>query len=99
MLLETFDNRYAQFLKEQDGYLVTVEGVDWYEYSGFMVPAYLPHCCLGITAEIVEEVLRISGRPFVRWDSRFGKVEGSEWWYVLKRGRWAFCPKTMVLGL
>jgi hypothetical protein len=82
-------NTYAQLLKEQGNYVLTVEGVDWYEYGGFMVPAYLPHCWPGITAEIAEEVLRISGRPFVRWSSCFGKVENGEWWYVLKRGSWA----------
>jgi hypothetical protein len=48
MPLETPDNRYAQFLKEQGGYLVTVEGVDWYGYNRFMIPAYLPHCCPNI---------------------------------------------------
>jgi hypothetical protein len=54
-----------------------------------MVPAYLPHCCPSITVEIAEKVLRISGRPFVRWDSCFGEVKSGEWWYVLKRGPWA----------
>ncbi|MBA7472909.1 hypothetical protein ES707_08241 [subsurface metagenome] len=88
MPLEISDNRYAQLLKEQGSYLVTVEGVDWYEYNRFMVPAYLPHCCPSITTEIAEKVLRISGRPFIRWDSHFGKVESGEWWYVLKRGPW-----------
>jgi hypothetical protein len=88
MPLDTADNRYARFLKEQDIYLVTVEGVDWYEYSGFMVPAYLPHCCPVITDKIAEDVLCISGRPFVRWDSHFGEIHNSQWWYVLKKGSW-----------
>lgn len=81
-------NTYAQLLKEQGTYVVTVEGIDWYEYRGFMVPAYLPHCCPEISPEAAEEVVRISDRPFARWDSEFGKVEISEWWYVLKRGPW-----------
>jgi hypothetical protein len=81
-------NTYAQFLKEQGKYVLNVEGVDWYEYSGFMVPAYLPHCCPAITSEIAKKVVRISGRPFVRWDSQFGGVENSQWWYVLKKGSW-----------
>ncbi len=83
------NNKYSQLLKEQGNYLITVEGVDWYDYGGFMIPAYLPHCCPSITRELALEVLQKSGRPFVRWDSGFGKVRSSEWWYVLKRGPWA----------
>lgn len=41
MPLETFDNRYAQLLKEQGNYVVSVKGVDWREYSGFIMLAYL----------------------------------------------------------
>lgn len=82
-------NEYARLLKEQGNYVITVEGVDWYSYSGFMIPAYLPHCCPSISPQISEKVVRISGRPFARWDSEFGKAEISEWWYVLKRGPWA----------
>jgi len=89
MTAEAFDNKYAQLLKEQNNYVITVDGVDWYSYSGFMMPAYLPHCCPQITPEMAKEVLRISARPFVRWDNRFGEVESGQWWYVLKRGLWA----------
>lgn len=89
MAIEDPSSTFVQLLKEQGTYFVTVEGINWYDYKGFMIPAYLPHCCPGITAEIAEEVLRISGRPFVRWDSRFGKVGNSQWWYILKRGPWA----------
>jgi hypothetical protein len=89
MTAEVLNNKYAQLLKEQGNYLVTVEGVDWYDYGGFMIPAYLPHCCPTFTQEVALKVLCESGRPFVRWDSRFGGVENSEWWYVLKRGPWA----------
>jgi hypothetical protein len=88
MTAQAFANKYAQLLDKQGNYVVTVKGIDWYEYSGFMIPAYLPHCCPIITTEIAEDVLRISGRPFVRWDSRFGEVENGQWWYVLKRGPW-----------
>ena len=89
MTAEIPDNKYAQLLKEQGNYVITVEGIDWYEYQGFMVPAYLPHCTPPISEAVAEEVLKISGRPFVRWDSHFGQVDSSEWWYVLKRGPWA----------
>jgi len=81
-------NKYACLLKEQGNYVVTVGGADWHDYSGFMMPAYLPHCCPDIGPQIAEEVVRISGRPFARWDSQYGQVENSEWWYVLKRGPW-----------
>ncbi len=89
MVTQASNNRYAQLLKEQGNYLVTVESVDWYDYEGFMIPAYLPHCCPTFTQEVALKVLHESGRPFVRWDSQFGGVENSEWWYVLKRGPWA----------
>jgi hypothetical protein len=82
-------NTYAQLLKEQGNYVITVEDVDWYGYSGFMIPAYLPHCCPPICSELAQEVVRISGRPFARWDTQFRQVANSKWWYVLKRGPWA----------
>ncbi len=91
MTTEIPDNKYAQFLKEQGNYVVTVEGVDWYEYQGFMEPAYLPHCCPKVTGELALEVLHESGRPFVRWDSDFAEVDESQWWYVLKSGQWDIC--------
>ena len=87
-MVEASRNVYAHFLKEQGSYVVTVEGVDWYDYGGFMLPAYLPHCCPLITRETAKEVVRISGKAFARWDTQFGQVEDSEWWYVLKRGPW-----------
>ncbi len=89
MTTQAFANKYAQLLDKQGSYVVTVKGVDWYEYSGFMIPAYLPHCTPPISEAVAKEVLKISARPFVRWDSRFGEVENSQWWYILKRGPWA----------
>lgn len=89
MMTQTSNSRFAQLLKEQGHYVITVEGIDWYEYSGFMMPAYLPHCVPEISENIAREVLRISNRLFARWDNGFGKVENSQWWYVLKRGSWA----------
>ncbi|MDD5326978.1 MAG: hypothetical protein PHY02_04075 [Phycisphaerae bacterium] len=89
MTLEDSISTFANFLKEQDTHLVTVEGINWYGYSGFMMPAYLPHCTPAISESVAEEVLKISGLPFVRWDAGFGKVvKETEWWYVLKRGPW-----------
>lgn len=82
-------NTFAQLLKEQGAYVVTVKGIDWYEYRGFMVPAYLPHCCPEISSEAAEEVVRISDRPFARWDSKFGQVKNTLWWYVVRKGTWS----------
>ena len=89
MTAEVSDNKYAQLLKEQGNYVLTIEGIDWYSYSGFMMPAYLPHCCPVINPQIAEQVMRISGQPFARWDSRFAEIDNSQWWYVLKRSPWA----------
>ncbi len=88
MVVETKENRYAHFLKELGNYVVTVDGTDWCDYQGFMVPAYLPHSIPEISRAVAREVLRISGRPFVRWDREFGKAQDSQWWYILKRGPW-----------
>jgi hypothetical protein len=89
MTAELRDNKYARFLKEQGNYIIQVHNTDWYDYQGFMLPAYLPHCCPAITQESALKVLRESGRPFARWDTRFAQVDKGEWWYVLRRGPWA----------
>lgn len=88
MAVYTDPNTYAHFLKAQGKYGLTVKDVNWYDYGGFMIPAYLPHCCPNIDERMAKEVLIKSGRAFVRWDNRFGEVENSPWWYVLKRGPW-----------
>jgi hypothetical protein len=88
MTAQAFVNKYAQLLDKQGNYVVTVKGIDWYEYSGFMIPAYLPHCVPNISYGMAEKVLEISGKPFVRWDNNLGQVENSEWWYILKKGPW-----------
>ncbi|MHC4758528.1 MAG: hypothetical protein ACYTE8_07710, partial [Planctomycetota bacterium] len=64
------ENKYALFLKEQGEYVINVRNIDWYDYEGFMKPAYLPHCMPEITEDIAKEVLKISKRPFVRWDTK-----------------------------
>ena len=79
---------YSEFLKEIDVPLYIVENIDWYEYHGFVVPAYLPHCLPAISKETALKVLKKAGKPFVRWDSDFKKLEKSEWWYVLRRKPW-----------
>jgi hypothetical protein len=87
--IQAGNNKYAQLLKKQGSYVINVEGVDWYEYSGFMTPVYLPHCVPAISEQAAKEVLKQSGRPFIRWDTKFGQVQPGEWWYILKKGTWS----------
>jgi hypothetical protein len=82
-------NSYGQFLKEISETVICIDGVDWFEYSGFMMPAYLPHCRPEIIADMAHTVVRLSGRPFARWDAEFGRQIPGDWWYVLKRGKWS----------
>jgi hypothetical protein len=89
MTEKVFENNYARLLKKQGNYVINVAGVDWYDYRGFMIPAYLPHLCPDVSAEMAREVVLTSGRPFARWHSRYGMLENSEWWYILKRGTWS----------
>jgi hypothetical protein len=82
-------NNYAKLLAEQGNYVINVEGVDWYHYAGFMMPAYLPHCVPDISEEAAKKTLAESGMPFVRWDTQFGQIQNSEWWYILRKGLWS----------
>ena len=80
---------FAQILKKQGYKVLEVNGIYWYEYQGFIMPAYLPHCQPKISEEMTKKVLKLTKGPFARWDSNFGQLENSQWWYVLKRGPWA----------
>ena len=88
MTIENSSNTYAKLLKEQGNYVITMEGIDWFDYSGFMTPAYLPHCVPEISKDTAQKVLKKARTPFVRWDCDFDKINESQWWYVLKRGKW-----------
>lgn len=83
------ENYYAQILKEQGSYVINVDGIDWYEYNGFMMPAYLPHCTPDISPEVARKALRISKQAFIRWDTKYNNINDSEWWYILKKGPWS----------
>ncbi len=86
---ESDNNMYACLLKQQGSYVIRIDDIDWHDYGGFMVPAYLPHLCPGITEEMAREVVRVSGRPFARWPSRYGMKAASQWWYILRKGTWS----------
>jgi len=77
-----------EFLHKDGVYVIDVDGVKWREYEGFMVPAYLPHCCPTINTEMAKKALHLSKWLFVRWDTEFGRSKPSEWWYVLKKNQW-----------
>jgi len=89
MVFQDREGMYAQFLREQGKCVITVRGVHWFDYNGFMIPAYLPHRYPEITAEMAKEVVRISGRPFARWDVKLGEVGETPWWWLIKRGPWS----------
>ncbi len=82
-------NAYARFLAEKGCQVVQAGGMDWYRYNGFMMPAYLPYHCPPVTEEAARQAQRMSGAPFVRWDSDFGRAGETSWWYILKRGSWS----------
>jgi len=84
-----FSNPYARFLAEKGHRVVQAGGLDWYQYNGFMMPAYLPYHCPRVTEEAAREAQRVSGAPFVRWDTDFGRSEETNWLYILKRGTWS----------
>ncbi len=81
-------NHYAQLLKAQGKYVIEVDGIDWYDYQGFMMPAYLPHCTPPISELTAQKILSSSGLPFVRWNVDFGIDSETEWWYVLRTKPW-----------
>lgn len=62
--------------KEVGNQVISVDGVNWYLYNRFITTAYLPHC---IPLIINKKALNIAGKPFVRWDTKFGKKEKGEW--------------------
>lgn len=86
---ELDENKLARFWEKTGCLIIQVDGIFWYEYSGFMIPAYLPGNCPNITEKSAETVLKKTGKVFVRWDNDFNGITGGEWWYILKRGRWA----------
>jgi hypothetical protein len=83
------NTQYAQLLKAQGEYTIEVDGIFWYGYQGFMLPAYLPHCVPKISRDTALKVLKISKRPFVRWDESLNSCITTPWWYILKRGPWS----------
>lgn len=81
---------YANYLEAAGHTVLHHEGVAWYVYNGFLMPAYLPHAVPAISAQQAAAVRRRSGRPFARWISDFqagpDSSTGTGWWYVNRHG-------------
>ena len=82
------NTRVSEILHKYGIYIIDVDGVKWREYAGYMIPAYMPHSCPPIIQEMAEKVVRISGRPFARWSTDFGRQKPKDWWYILKKKQW-----------
>lgn len=79
-------DQLAEFMRLAGAKVIDIDGVYWYEYSGFMIPAYLPHCTPQISSLSAKKVVKATGYPFVRWTSNFGTTEDNEWWHVIHEG-------------
>lgn len=83
-------NTYAETLSRQGKRTLSLEGIDWFEYNYFLLPAYLPHCLPKITAANAENALRTTKAFFARWETSFAKTEDEgQWWHVIRKGPWS----------
>lgn len=76
----------SKFMQSAGIFIAEFRGIYWYEYSGFMTPAYLPHCTPPISVNDAKSIIKLTKRPFVRWTSDFGEPKNSEWWHVIYEG-------------
>ena len=97
----TLENNYMRCLTVQGYKTLTVGGIDWYEYRGFLTPAYLPHSIPVINVHNAKKAVQCAGKAFVRWDSHFGQVTNTEWWYIVKEGTWSLeqCGQKTKYGI
>lgn len=79
---------FADFMRASGKLVVEVDGVYWYEYSGFITPAYLPHCTPPISQYNATKACEMSKRAFARWTSFYGVPVDSEWWYIIRDGHY-----------
>lgn len=77
---------YARFLAESGIKVISASGIDWFEYSGFLRPAFLPHAVPEITRDNAIAALRQSNCYFARWDSHYASIGDSPWWYLVRKG-------------
>ncbi|MBZ9538059.1 hypothetical protein KGQ90_03755 [Modicisalibacter tunisiensis] len=83
------DNDYAGFLEAAGHRVISLDGIDWYAYRGFMMPAYLPHVMPTIRAASARRMLKQAKLPFARWTEGFSDELESQWWYVIREGPYA----------
>lgn len=80
------ENDYAGFLAAAGHRVVHLEGIDWYAYQGFMMPAYLPHASPEISRDHARRLQALARCPFVRWSEGFTAAVEGPWWYVIRHG-------------
>ena len=67
------------------GYKSIVEdGVRWRENQGGLFPLSPPGMVKHFNSQSAKSLLRGSGEVFVRWETDFDQISGSDWWHVIK---------------
>lgn len=79
-------NEYAIFLQRAGEQVFCIDGVDWYLYQGFLMPAYLPHATPEIDKCVARRAIKVAGVPFARWNQGFDQGTEMAWWYVIRKG-------------
>lgn len=81
-------NRYALYLNAAGVNVHRVDGVYWFEYNSFVMPAYLPHAMPRISGESARNARSASGKAFARWTDGYGLLSSGEWWHVVCEGKY-----------
>lgn len=82
-------NEYADFLQRAGEKVFCIDGVYWYLYQGFLMPAYLPHATPKIECRAARSAVKAAGVPFARWNQSFDQETESAWWYVIRKGSYS----------
>lgn len=88
-MLHSQTNRYADFLRASGKKVTSMNGVDWFKYQGFIVPAYLHHCIPDIESGLAAKAVKKAGSFFARWTSDFDSPNASAWWYLIRDGSYS----------
>jgi len=87
--VDSNNNAYKNALSIQGRHTFSIDGIDWFKYNYFLLPAYLPHFTPVITFPNAKKALKYSKAFFVRWESEFGKRQEGQWWHVIRKGPWS----------
>lgn len=77
---------YLEFLKASGVPTTQHAGIGWYQYNGFLRPAYLPHATPAISNDAAQIARARLGAYFGRWESDFDQETPSDWWHVIRKG-------------